>query len=80
MSRLGIEQLSVFGMGPVEHVRLAAALGCSYISIGLAQGRFNPHGYAPWSLRDDPALRRQTIAALPRGAPLGLEIPKLAEA
>jgi sugar phosphate isomerase/epimerase len=59
MSRFGIELLSVFGMNPVEHVALAADLGCAYISTGLMQLPFNPHGYAPWSLRDDPALRRR---------------------
>jgi sugar phosphate isomerase/epimerase len=63
MSRLGIELLSVFGLAPVDYVHLAAELGCSHISTGLTQGHFNPHKYAPWSLRDDPALRRATVAA-----------------
>jgi sugar phosphate isomerase/epimerase len=64
MSRLGIELLSVFGMNPVEQVELAAELGCGYISTGLTQLPFNPHSYAPWSLRDDPALRRRLIEAM----------------
>ncbi len=65
-NRLGIELLSVFGMPPVEHVRLAADLGCAYVSIGLTgmPDPFNPYGFAPWSLRDDPALRREMIAAM----------------
>lgn len=65
-NRLGIELLSVLGMPPVEHVRLAAELGCAYISTGLTRmpDPFNPHGFAPWSLRDDPALRREMIAAM----------------
>jgi sugar phosphate isomerase/epimerase len=63
---LGIELLTVLGLGPVEHVTLAADLGCKAVSMGLGQlpERFNPHGYAPWSLRDDPALRRDLKAVL----------------
>jgi len=64
MSRLGIELLSVFGMPPVEHVRLAAELGCGHISTGLTRLPFNPHGYPEWSLRDDPGLRRDMKAAM----------------
>jgi sugar phosphate isomerase/epimerase len=64
MNRLGIELLSVFGMHPVEHVALAADLGCGRISTGLTQLPVNPHGYAPWSLKEDPALRREMIAAM----------------
>lgn len=64
MSRLGIELLSVFGMPPVEHVRLAAELGCSHISTGLTRLPFNPHGYPEWTLRDDAALRRDMKAAM----------------
>ena len=64
MNRLGIELLSVFGMNPVEHVVLAADLGCGHISTGLTPFPVNPQGYAPWSLRDDPALRREMIAVM----------------
>lgn len=64
MSRLGIELLSVFGMNPIEHMKLAAQLGCGHISTGLTQLPFNPHGYSPWSLRDDPALRRELRAVM----------------
>ncbi|MET0238758.1 MAG: sugar phosphate isomerase/epimerase [Sphingobium sp.] len=63
-NRLGIELLSVLGMPPVEHIRLAAELGCAHISTGLTQVPFNPYGFAPWSLRDDAALRREVIAAM----------------
>ncbi len=59
MSRLGIELLSVFGMPPVAHVKLAAELGCSHISTGLTPVPFNPQGYRSWSLRDDAELRRE---------------------
>lgn len=73
MSRLGIELLSVFGMNPVEQVELAAELGCSYISTGLTQLPFNPHGYAPWSLLDDLELRRRLIEKMrDRGVSISL--------
>src|SRR5262249_31184458 len=63
MERLGIEPLSVFGLPPVAFVDLAADLGLRYIAITLT-ALPNPYGYAPFSLRDDSALRRETIAAL----------------
>lgn len=70
MNRLGIEFLSVFGMNPVDHVHLAADLGCACISTGLTQ---YPPDDEPWSLRDDAALRRETIAAMrDRGVSISL--------
>lgn len=65
MNELGIERLCVFGMPPVEFVDLAADLGCSCIGIGLTPMRYyNPQNYPDWSLRDDPALRREMVAAM----------------
>ena len=66
MDRLGIEFLSVFGLPPVEFVELAADLGCHYISTGLGPGPapFDPPPYAPFSLAEDPGLRREMIAAM----------------
>ncbi|MEE4454490.1 sugar phosphate isomerase/epimerase [Novosphingobium resinovorum] len=63
---LGLELLTVLGLDPVAHVTLAADLGCSAVSMGLTQlpDAFNPHGYSPWSLREDPALRRELKAVL----------------
>lgn len=61
---LGLELSTVLGMGPVEHVTLAADLGCRAVSMGLSQSPFNPHGYPAWSLRDDPALQRELKAVL----------------
>lgn len=63
---LGLELLTVLGLGPVEHVTLAADLGCTAVSMGLARlpERFNPHGYRAWSLREDAGLRRELKAAL----------------
>lgn len=64
MNQLAIEHQTVFGLPPVEFVELAAALECRYIAIGLTGGPYNPHGYQPYSLRDDAALRRRMIAAM----------------
>ncbi|MBW8785627.1 MAG: sugar phosphate isomerase/epimerase [Novosphingobium sp.] len=70
MNRLGIEMLTLLGMPPVEHVRLAGELGCVGISTGLSQlplAMFGYAGFAPypaWSLEDDPALRRELKATL----------------
>ena len=64
MDRIGIERLCVFGLPPVQFVDLAADLGCPYISTALVPMQYNPHGYPRWSLRDDPALRVEMIAAM----------------
>jgi sugar phosphate isomerase/epimerase len=64
MTDLGIEMQSVFGMPPLEHVKLAASLGCPHISVGLLPMPWNPCNFAAWSLRDDAALRREMIATL----------------
>jgi sugar phosphate isomerase/epimerase len=70
VNRLGIEMLTLLGMPPVDHVRLAAELGCAGISSGLTGlplTMFGINDFAPypmWSLRDEPALRRETIAAM----------------
>ncbi|HEX7857244.1 MAG TPA: TIM barrel protein [Sphingobium sp.] len=60
-----MERLCVFGMPPVAFVGLAADVGCSCVGIGLTGMRYyNPDGYPEWSLRDDPALRRELLAAM----------------
>jgi sugar phosphate isomerase/epimerase len=64
MNRLGIENISVFGLPPVEFVNLAADLGCRYISTGLEPIEYNPHGYPRFSLRQNKALRREMVAAM----------------
>lgn len=63
IERLSIEPLSVMGLPPVEFVGLAADLGLRYVAIALS-AMPNPYGYPPFSLRDDLALRRETLAAL----------------
>lgn len=73
MNRLGIENISVFGLPPVEFVNLAADLGCQHISTGLTSFDFGVCDYAPFSLRDDAALRREMIAAMrDRGVSISL--------
>lgn len=64
MTRLGIENISVFGLPPVEFVELASDLGCQCISTGLTSYDFGIHDYPPFSLRDDLALRREMMAAM----------------
>jgi sugar phosphate isomerase/epimerase len=64
MDRIGIEPLSVFGLPPVAFVELAADLGCAHIGVALTSPPYNPHGYPPWSLRDDVGLRREMMAAM----------------
>lgn len=73
MERLGIEFLSVFDLPPVQFVELAADLGCRYISSGLSQVGYNPHGYPKAVLREEPALRREMVAAMrDRGVSISL--------
>lgn len=74
MKPLGIERLGTFGMPPVEFVTLAADLGCTSVGIGLAPTPgYNPDRHPDWSLREDSALRRDTIAAChDRGVAIGI--------
>lgn len=73
MNRLGIEAISVFGLPPVEYVNLAADLGCAHISTGLSPIDINPHGYRPFNLKEDAALRHEMNAAMrDRGVSISL--------
>lgn len=79
MNRLGIEMLTLLGMPPVNYVRLAGELGCVSVSTGLSGLPLAMFGitdfelWPEWSLRDDPPLRRATIAALrDTGVSIGL--------
>ena len=64
MTRLGLDGQTMFGMPPVEHVTLAADLGCGHISMGLGPVPWKLERFPDWSLRTDGALRRKTIAAM----------------
>jgi sugar phosphate isomerase/epimerase len=64
MDRLGLDLLSAFGMPPVAYVSLAADLGCSHVTTGLTALPWRLEGFPAWSLRDDAALRRETLAAM----------------
>jgi sugar phosphate isomerase/epimerase len=71
--RLGIEQLSVFGLPPVDFINLAADLGCDCISAGLTGLSYNPQGYPAFSLRDDVGMRREVQAVMrDRGVAISL--------
>lgn len=67
MSRLGIELQTVFGMSPVDQVRLASALGCGHISTGLRPVPWQMEYFQPWSLREDADLRTELRRALQDG-------------
>ncbi|MGE3692347.1 MAG: sugar phosphate isomerase/epimerase family protein [Novosphingobium sp.] len=64
MDRLSIEFINTMGMNPVDQVRLVASLGLRQVSMGLSPVTDNPHGYAPWTLVDNPALVKETRRAL----------------
>jgi sugar phosphate isomerase/epimerase len=74
MDRLGVEMLCVFGMPPVEYVHLTADLGCRYITTGLVGfAPLKALDYQPFSLRDDPRLRQDLLAAMDdRGVSISL--------
>ena len=64
MTRLGLDGQTMFGMPPVEHIALAAALGCGHVSMGLVPVPWKLGRFPDWSLRTSAALRRETIAAM----------------
>ncbi|MEJ6012123.1 sugar phosphate isomerase/epimerase family protein [Novosphingobium aquae] len=70
INRLGIENLTLMGMPPIQYVELAAELGCVGVSLGLTSMPFERFGftnvnlYPEWSLVDDLKLRREFKAAL----------------
>jgi sugar phosphate isomerase/epimerase len=70
MSRLGIDMLTVFGMLPADHVRLAAKLGCAHISTGLTNVPMRRLGvpdwdmFPDWSLVTDAPLQQEMKTAM----------------
>ena len=63
MDRLGLEFISTLGMNPVDAIRLTAELGVHRTGMAPSPITANPHGFAPWDMRSDPALVRATSAA-----------------
>jgi sugar phosphate isomerase/epimerase len=62
---LGIEFLTVFGLPPVQFVRVAAAVGCQHVSLGVTPyPRVGPYGYEPFDLRKDATLRTDLRSAM----------------
>ena len=71
--RLGIGMLSVFALSPLQLVDVAADLGCRYISTVVQGAPLLPLGFAPYSLKDDVALRKDVLAAMAyRGVTISL--------
>lgn len=64
MNCIGIENLSMFGLEPVEMVHIAADLGCGHVSLNLGGSANRLPLYPEWSFREDPALVRRTAGAL----------------
>jgi sugar phosphate isomerase/epimerase len=67
MNPLGLECLSVFGLHPVEFIRLAGDLGCSHVTLNLGAAANRLPIYPDVSFRHDPALQRRMAAALQDG-------------
>src|SRR6202007_728141 len=71
--KLSIDSQTIFGLPPLDHIALAADLGCSHVSFGLQPVPWKLDAFPQWSLRDDPALFGQVRDALTdRGVALGL--------
>jgi sugar phosphate isomerase/epimerase len=64
ISRLGLDNQTMFGMPPVDHIKLAAKLGCGHVSLAPLPVPWKLDQFPMWSLRDEPALMRETKAAL----------------
>ena len=62
--RLALEFISVLGMSPPAFIATAVKLGVGRIGLAAAPFTANPHGFAAWDLRRDPALVQDTRDAL----------------
>lgn len=70
---LGIDSQTVLGLPPVEHVKLAARLGCRHVSIGLESVPWHLPDIDRWSLRSDRGLRNRLVqTAADQGVVLAL--------
>jgi sugar phosphate isomerase/epimerase len=64
LKALSLDILTVMGMAPAAHIRLAAKLGCRYIGMQVTPAARAAELYANWSLRNNPGLMREVKAAL----------------
>lgn len=72
-TRFGLDSQTVFGMPPTDQIMLAAELGCGHVSLAPMPVPWKLDRFAPWSLRDDMGLRRETAATL-RGTGVRLAV------
>lgn len=63
MNRLGIENLSTFGLHPVAFIRLAGELGCGHVSLNLSGSANRLDIYPEMSWRGDVVLQRDMARA-----------------
>lgn len=64
MNRIGVDYITLMGISPQGMIAAAADAGCRNISLILSRPDYNPDGYPWFSLIDDAALRRETVACL----------------
>lgn len=71
--KIGLDSQTLFGMPPLEHIKLAARCGCDFISLAHGPVPWMLSRFQPWSLREDQQLRRD-VKSLLRGEGIGLEL------
>lgn len=65
--------MTLLGAHPLHFIRTASAAGCTYVSLRPAQLPHSPAGSPPYSLLDDPQLRREVVSTLEdHGVGIGL--------
>ncbi len=70
---LGLEYMTLIGAHPLDFIRTASAAGCDYVSMRPARLPHSPPGSPPFSLLDDPTLRREvTLCLQDHGMAIGL--------
>ena len=63
MDRLGLENLSTFGLHPVDFIRLAGELGCGHVSLNMSAPANRLPLYPEVIWREDPLLQREIARA-----------------
>jgi sugar phosphate isomerase/epimerase len=64
MNPIGLECLSMFGLHPVDFIRIAGELGCSHVTLSMSSSPNRLPIYPDIAFRQDPALRRDMRSAL----------------